>query len=523
MTSMFKRSTGGLALRMKRYAGRVAGVAALSLAASLALPALPAHAAESELRIASFRHPTTLDPLTGSSGYDHTFLYPVYDTLIGMDPATLELTPALAEKWSFPDPKTLVLDLREGVKFHDGTPFDAEAAVFNLERARGGERSNVKANLRAVERIEATGPLQVTLHLKMPDISLPGVLTDRAGMMVSPKAAQNGDGNLDRNPVGTGPWKFGSWTSNDTLVFERNEDYWQDGVARIDALNFVYVADVNTGLRSVIAGQNDFVYGLSPQQKTVIDRASNVVAVNAPTLQVNQFFVNYGKKPLNDARVRKAVNLAINRDQFTKVTTLGLGKPASSLFPEEYWAHDAGIRYEHNVARAKELLAEAGYPDGVTLSAVGLTDQAWQQRQEVLISMLAQAGIKLDVVRLAPAAGLARFFKEGNDDVFISLWTGRADPSTTFDGLFATQAFFNAGHVDVTDGKLISAMEEARSIVDREERVVALKKVQQILFENDLFTPLNFETQLIAHTDKLEGFVPNLLGKPRFDGAAFKK
>lgn len=522
MTLLFKRQTGAFAQALKRRAGRLAGVAALALATTLVLPAAPAHAAESELRVASFRHPTTLDPLTGSSGYDHAFLYPVYDTLIGMDPATLELKPALAEKWTFTDPKTLVLDLREGVKFHDGTPFDAEAALYNLERARAGERSNVKSTMKAVERIEVTGPMQVTLHLNTPDISLPGVLTDRAGMMVSPKAAESGD-ELDRNPVGTGPWKFGSWTSNDTLVFQRNADYWQDGVANVDVLNFVYVADVNTGLRSVVAGQNHFVYGLSPQQKSVVDRANNVVAVSAPTLQVNQFFVNYGKKPLSDARVREAVNLAINRDQFTKVTTLGLGKPASSLFPEEYWAHDPSIQYEHNVARAKELLAEAGYPDGVTLSAVGLPDQAWQQRQEVLISMLAQAGINLDVVRLAPAAALSRFFRENNDDVFISLWTGRADPSTTFDGLFALEAFFNAGHVDVTDGELIKAMEEARSIVDREERVVALKKVQQILHDNDLFTPLNFETQLNAHTDKLEGFVPNLLGKPRFDGVAFKE
>src|SRR3546814_13248250 len=120
-------------------------------------------------------------------------------------------------------------------------------------------------------------------------------------------------------------------------------------------------------------------------------RASKVTAVSAPTLQVNQFFLNYGKAPLNDARVRKAMNLAINRDQFTKVTTLGLGQPASSLLPVEYWAHDASLKYSADIAKAKKLLAEAGYPNGVELSAVGLTDQAWQQRQDGLISMLGKA------------------------------------------------------------------------------------------------------------------------------------
>src|SRR3546814_460534 len=132
--------------------------------------------------------------------------------------------------------------------------------------------------------------------------------------------------------------------------------------------------------------------------------------------------------------------------------------------------------------------------------------------------MLGKAGIKLNVVRLAPGAALSRFFKDKSDDIFISLWTGRPDPSTTFDALLSTTAFFNAGHVDVTEGKLQPAMEKARSTVDRGDRIQALKDVQQIIYDYDLVTPLNFETQLLAHTNRLQGYVPNLLGKPRFDG-----
>src|SRR3546814_1636012 len=125
------------------------------------------------------------------------------------------------------------------------------------------------------------------------------------------------------------------------------------------------------------------------------------------------------------------MNLAINRDQFTKVTTVGLGQPASSLLPVEYWAHDASLKYSADIAKAKKLLAEAGYPNGVELSAVGLTDQAWQQRQAVLISMLGKAGIKLHLVRLAPVTALSRFFKDKSDDIFISLWPGRPDRTRT--------------------------------------------------------------------------------------------
>ncbi len=519
MASMNSRRSAGPVLTRRGFGGGVA----LTLALAAGFPGTGAAEPKQggSLKIASLRHPTTLDPITGSSGYDHTFLYPVYDTLVEMEPATLNPRPGLARAWHYGDRQTLVLDLREGVVFHDGTAFDAEVVKFNLERARTGKRSNIKADLASVESAEVTEPLQVTLHLKTPDTSLPGVLSDRAGMMVSPAAVNKAGADFDRAPVGTGPWKFDHWTSNDQLVFVRNEKYWKPGLPYLDQIDFAYVSDVNTGLRSVVAGENHLVYGLSPQQKMVIDRAGSLKAVVAPTLQVNQIYFNYGKAPLNDPRVRRAINLAINRDQFTKVTTLGLGRPAFTLLPKEHWAHDPSITYERDVKKARELLAEAGYPDGVDLTMIGLLDQAWQQRQEVLISMLAEVGIRLKVTRLAPVAALTTFFGERKDDTYLAPWTGRPDPSTTFNGLFAKEAFFNAGRVDPTGGELTKAIVESRAVDDRTQRVKAFDRVQNIVHDQDLFAPLNFEAQIIGHTNGLHGFVPNLLGKPRFDKVYF--
>src|SRR3981189_3274789 len=131
------------------------------------------------LQVSANANPSTLDPQTGGSGSDHSFLYPIHDTLVDFEPATLKAVPGLAESWSNPDPKTLLLNIRAGVAFHDGTPLDAAAVKFNLDRARTDPRSNIKGDLVTVESVEVTGPQQVAIKLKQPDSALLLILSDR--------------------------------------------------------------------------------------------------------------------------------------------------------------------------------------------------------------------------------------------------------------------------------------------------------------------------------------------------------
>ena len=165
-------------------------------------------------------NPAALDPMTGRNLPDFDALYAVFDALIDFVPKTLELKPGLAKSWTFTDPKTLVLELVEGVNFHDGTPFNAEAVKFNLDRYKNDPRSNVKADLGTVDSVEVTGKSQVTLKLNRPNAGLPTILTNRIGLIVSPKSIQDKGGNVDRTPVGTGPFKFVSWQDNDSIVLE---------------------------------------------------------------------------------------------------------------------------------------------------------------------------------------------------------------------------------------------------------------------------------------------------------------
>ncbi len=318
------------------------------------------------LRISAPANPTTMDPSTGRHGNDHVFLFPVFDTLIDMDMETLMPKPGIAESWSQPDPLTFVLNIRPGVQFHDGTLCDAEAVRFNLERSRTDERSNVKIDLAAVSSVAVTGPSQVTLKLSRPDSVIPMTLADRAGMMSSPTSLKKLGKEADRVAVGTGPWKLVSWKDNEKLVYARNPQYWRKGLPLLDGLEMSVITEVNTGLRTVISGQNDFIYLLAPQQKPVVERAA-LQLVQGRTLATWQIYLNYAKAPFDNAKVRLAMCHAVDRVEFNRLTMAGLAEPTVQTLPKGHWAFDPSLEgtYAHDTALARRLLAEAGHPNGI--------------------------------------------------------------------------------------------------------------------------------------------------------------
>ncbi len=220
------------------------------------------------LHISAPTNPSSLDPATGGAGSDHAFLFTMYDTLTEWDFETLKPKPGLAESWKFTDPTTFVLNIQPGVTFHDGTPLDAEAVKFNLERNKSDPKSNIKADLATIAAAEVTGPTQVTLKLNSPDAALPGILSDRAGMMVSPTALKaSAAGNVARTPVGAGAYVFVSWADGERIVVKRNEKYWKRDRPYPDGIEFAIISELTTGVRSVTAGQNDLIYQLPPRQK----------------------------------------------------------------------------------------------------------------------------------------------------------------------------------------------------------------------------------------------------------------
>jgi peptide/nickel transport system substrate-binding protein len=472
------------------------------------------------LRVSAFTNPSSLDPTTGGAGSDHTFLYTMYDTLTEWDYETLKPKPGLAESWSFSDPTTLVINIRPGVNFHDGTPLDATAVKFNFERMKNDPKSNIKADVASLVSAEITGPMQVTLKLSAPDAALPAILSDRAGMMVSPTALRAAaTGNLNRTPVGTGAYTFVSWADGERIVTKRNEKYWKPNRPYMDNIEFAIIPELTTGVRSVVAGQNDLIYQLPPRQRPVVERSNNLRVVTGPTLYVFQIFLNWGKPPFDDVRVRKAFNFAIDREAFVKASLAGAAEPAYMNLPKAHWAYDKSVAelYPYDPAKARQLLAEAGFKEGTVIEMSGYPDQDSVQRQEILIEQFRKAGIGARFTNAPVAEAAAGFFgPEKKGSALLAAWTGRPDPSQTYSLMYTKDTYFNAGRAPVPP-ELDAALKESRATEDIELRRKSFAAVQRLVMENAFVAPLAFQFELVAMNKRVQGYRTNLLGKPKYE------
>ena len=239
------------------------------------------------LRVSAFTNPSSLDPATGGAGSDHAFLFTMYDTLTEWEFDTLKPKPGLAESWSFTDPTTFVLNIRPGVTFHDGTPLDAEAVKFNFERNKTDPKSNIKADLATMASVAVTGPMQVTLKLNTPDSAMPGILCDRAGMMVSPTAVKASGAAVNRTPVGAGAYAFVSWADGERIIVKRNEKYWKKpSLSRWHRVCDHSRTDDRRALGHGGPKRPDLSIAAAPE--SVVERSNNLKVVNGPTLYVFQ-------------------------------------------------------------------------------------------------------------------------------------------------------------------------------------------------------------------------------------------
>lgn len=457
---------------------------------------------DATLRLAHNFILTRFDPHRATSSYDNTWLYPVYDRLVHVDPEG-NAVPGLATAWQFAeDGSHLDLELREGVRFHDGEVFDAAAVAANIERVKTVRGGSVASELAKVDRAEALHSHRVRLHLHKADAALPLILSDRAGMMVSPAAFD--ERGLDRHPVGAGPFRLLEYRSGHRALFERVEGYWDPEAQGVRRIDMRYMPDEITRLNALRSGQVDMATLVAQQ----VDEARlwGLNVVTRVGLEFTWIQLNRNRSHFGDVRVRQALNHAVRRAALVNALAMGYGEPSSQLFPRGYHAHDPETgtdHYAHDPERARALLADAGLAEGFEFELIVPAAPAFGPLFEALQAQFLAIGVHARPNVMEGTQISERFYAREEGDAALVSWGGRPDPSQTIDLLFTPGGLPNpGGHTTEAVARLAAA---ARAEIDPARREVLLRQASAAITEDALPVILWLSSATFAASDRVEG------------------
>jgi peptide/nickel transport system substrate-binding protein len=447
-------------------------LAGLLLAGLLAQAPAPAAAqTPTTLRVGIQDDPDALDPAT-SGTYAGRFIFAAMcDKLVDIGP-DLAIVPQLATAWdTAPDGRSLTLTLRQGVTFHDGTPFDAEAVRFNIARMQTMPDSRRKAELSPISDVEVLAPDRVRLLLKAPFAPLLSVLSDRAGMMVSPAAAARSD--FAANPVCAGPYRFASRKARDEIRLEKYAGHYDAARHGYNVVRYIFVPDTTVRLSRLRAGDLDVGERLAPTDLRTLREDRGLRLHAAPGLGVSHLMVNVGNgeranAPLaRDARIRRALELSIDRTVINRVAFSGENTPDNQMLPpKDPFRSDSHPMPKRDIAAAKALLAEAGataVPVEITFENTP-TDARVAQ---IIQSMAKEAGFDIRLAPLETASAIQRYLS-GNFEAYIGNWSGRSDPDGTLYAFFACEGGQNVNKY--CNRSLQDLLDKARAETDTARR-----------------------------------------------------
>jgi peptide/nickel transport system substrate-binding protein len=497
---------------------------ALTVALSVAMAG--SALAQTNLRIGLAEDPDVLDPSLARTYVGRIVFASICDKLFDID-EKLNIVPQLAlGHETSADGKDVTIKLRPGVKFHDGEPFDAKAAKYSLDRHLNMKGSFRKPEISSVESVEVVDPMTIKLHLKEPFSPLLAQLTDRAGMMVSPKAAEAAGDKFGLKPVCAGPYKFVERVQQDRIVVEKFADYWDKDHVFIDRITYLPIVDGTVRLANLKSGGLDLIERvLATDIKSVRDnpklKLSKAVSLGYLGLTINLKNGPKADNPLGkDARVRRAFELSIDRDAINQVVFNGEFVPGNQwISPQNPYYQEKFPIPKRDVAKAKALLKEAGVTGPITLDFMVPNGAETRAVAEVVQSMAAEAGFDLKI-RVTEFATSLKQSEQGDYQVYLIGWSGRSDPDgNSYSFQVCGQPQNTAGYCDK---EVDAAHAEARSKSKFEDRKAAYKKVAAKFLSDGSIIYLYHAQVLVAHTDKLEGYRPMPDGLVRVIGLKLK-
>jgi len=487
---------------------------------------LAAGASAQTLRIGLAEDPDVLDPTLARSFVGRIVFASLCDKLFDID-EKLNIVPQLATgyEWSA-DNKALTIKLRQGVTFHDGEKMDAAAVKFSLERHKTMAGSNRRGELAPLASVDVVDPATVRLNLSAPFSPLLAQLADRAGMIVSPKAAEAAGDKFGAKPVCAGPFHFVERVAQDRIVLERYANYWDKGAVHFDRVVFLPIPDPTVRLANLRSGQLDFVERLAASDVPQVKSDARFKLTKITEIGYQGITINVGKSDLaqknplgRDPRVREAFELALDRDGIVQVAMDGEADPGNQwVAPSHAFYAKSSPIPKRNVERAKALLKEAGVTNPSFTLMTATTGDA-QRIAQVVQAMAREAGfdVKIQSTEFATSLDMA---DKGQFEAYVLAWSGRADPDGNIFSFDACKQPLN--YAGYCKPEVDDLLKRSRTTLDPEERRKLYADIAAIVLKDRPIVYLYHRHWLWAYTSRLDGLQAIPDGLVRVKGSRFK-
>ena len=481
---------------------------AAALAATCAIAAYP----QQTLRIGLAEDPDVLDPTLARTFVGRIVFAALCDKLVDID-ENLKIVPQLATSWEWSkDQKSLTMKIRPGVTFHDGEKLDANAVKFNIERHKTMQGSNRRGELAPVASVDVVDAMTVRLNLGAPFAPLLAQLADRAGMMVSPKAAKAEGDKFGAHPVCSGPFKLVDRVAQGRITLERFANYWNKSAIHFDKVTYEPIVDSTVRLANLKSGQLDFIERVAPSDMPALKNDPKIKVARIVEIGYQGITFNIGKSDVakttsigKDPRVREAFELALDRDAIVQVAMDGEALAGNQwVAPTNSWYVKSIPVPKRDLARAKALLAQAGVPHPSFTLMTPTTSDA-QRVAQVVQAMEAEAGfdVKIQSTEFSTSLDLA---DKGQFEAYVLAWSGRADPDgNIYSHLVTKQPLDYSGFSNAEFDKAIT---ESRGTNDPAQRLKLFAEAAAIEHRERPIVYLFHRHWLYAYTNRLGGFHP---------------
>lgn len=476
-----------------------------------------ANTGANELVIAWLSDPPSMDPHMSTDQQTSVMTTHIYNTLVIHD-KDLNIQPGLAESWKAIDELTWEFKLRQGVKFTDGSPFNAEVVKANIDRMQDPEVASPRASLVGmIKEVKVVDEYTVQLVTEYAFSPLLAHLAHSAVSMISAeaikldyeklKAGEKAGAYLAQNPVGTGVFKLESWNPGQEVKLVANADYWGDK-AKVERVTFKVVSEEGTRIAELETGYAHIIDPVSPSSISRIESTDGMSLNRQASLSLSYIGFNNNKEPFNDVRVRQALSMAINKDEIISGIYEGTGIPAVGPLAPDVNGYDATVKpIEHNIDKAKELMKEAGYEGGFSTTIWTNDNPERIKIAEYVQSKLKELNVEVKIEVVEWGAYLAQT-AEGKHDMFVLGWsTVTADADYGMYELFHSKNVGEPGNRTFTkDPELDKLLDDGRKENDPEKRKLIYKQAQEKLVELAPMLYIHHQEYLNGVSSKVEGF-----------------